>query len=126
LRAEITPDVEVPVLVLDLDEKEAAKLLALHDPLSELAGANEEILANLLAEVETASEAVQAVLDGILASADNEANGLPGGQSPAELPPEVEVPQLFQVVIECRDEAEQKSVFERMTAEGYKCRLLNL
>jgi hypothetical protein len=126
LRAEITPDVEVPVLVLDLDEKEAAKLLALHDPLSELAGANEDILANLLAEVETASEAVQAVLDGILASAGDEAGGLPDSQSPAVLPPEVEVPQLFQVVIECPDESQQKAVFERMTAEGYHCRLLNL
>ena len=37
LRAEITPDAEVPVLVVDLGDREAAKLLALHDPLAELA-----------------------------------------------------------------------------------------
>src|SRR3990172_11660802 len=52
LRAEITPDVEVPVLVLDLDEKEAAKLLALHDPLAALAETNQDVLTVLLAEVE--------------------------------------------------------------------------
>jgi hypothetical protein len=122
LRAETTPDVEVPVLVLDLDEKEAAKLLALHDPLGELAGANEEVLADLLAEVDTSSEAVQAMLDEMLSAAGE----LADGESPAELPPEVNVPDAFQVVVECQDETQQKAVFERMTAEGYKCRLLNL
>ena len=40
--AETTPETEVPVLVLDLDEGEAAKLLALHDPLAGMAEANEE------------------------------------------------------------------------------------
>jgi ParB-like chromosome segregation protein Spo0J len=37
LRAETTPEMEVPVLILDLDDREAAKLLALHDPLAALA-----------------------------------------------------------------------------------------
>lgn len=34
LRAETTPDLEVPVLVLDLNEAEAAKVLATLDPLA--------------------------------------------------------------------------------------------
>jgi hypothetical protein len=34
LRAETTPDAEVPVLIVDLDDAEAAKVLALHDPLA--------------------------------------------------------------------------------------------
>ena len=38
LRAEITPDDEVPVLVLDVTAAEAAKLLATLDPLAALAG----------------------------------------------------------------------------------------
>ena len=36
------------------------------------------------------------------------------------------IPEAFQVVIECRYEGEQQSVFERMTGEGYTCRLLTL
>ena len=36
------------------------------------------------------------------------------------------IPEAFQVVIECRDETEQQAVFERMTNEGYTCRLLPL
>ncbi len=67
LRAETTPEMEVPVLVLDLDDGEAAKLLALHDPLAGMAEANGEVFAELLAEVETESEAVQALLDKMLA-----------------------------------------------------------
>ena len=36
------------------------------------------------------------------------------------------LPELFQVVIECRDEAEQREVWERMKVEGRKVRLLVL
>jgi ParB-like chromosome segregation protein Spo0J len=121
LRAETTPDAEVPVLILDLDDREAAKLLALHDPLTGMAESNGEVLAELLGQVETENDAVQALLDAMLAE-------------PAPLPDELEaeptkdiaIPEAFQVVIECRDENEQQTVFERMTREGYTCRLLNL
>ncbi|HPP51929.1 MAG TPA: ParB N-terminal domain-containing protein, partial [Thermoguttaceae bacterium] len=63
LRAELTPDMEVPVLVLDLDDQESAKLLTLLDPLAGLAEPNEEVLQQLLAEVHTQNQALQAVLD---------------------------------------------------------------
>jgi len=122
LRAETTPDIEVPVLVLDLDDEEAAKLLALHDPLAGLAEANADVLAELLQHVETENEAVRAVLDGMLSepqlALDNEPEH--------DLPPEVPIPEAFQVVVECRDEAEQRALFERLTAEGLTCKLLTL
>jgi DNA modification methylase len=62
LRCETTPDMEVPVLVLDVTEDEADKLLATLDPLASLAEANREALIALLASVETDSAAVQALL----------------------------------------------------------------
>ena len=34
--------------------------------------------------------------------------------------------ELYQVVIECRDEAEQRELFERIRAEGRRVRLLVL
>ena len=121
LRAETTPDVDVPVLVLDLDEQEAAKLLALHDPLAGMAEANGEVLTELLAHVETESDAVQSLLDQMLGVSDAAADG-PDSQQEQE----VAIPETFQVVVECRDEAEQQTVYERMTAEGYACKLLML
>jgi hypothetical protein len=56
LRAETTPDAVVPVLVLDVDESEAAKLLATFDPLSQMAETNQTALSDLLKEVETGSQ----------------------------------------------------------------------
>lgn len=121
LRAETTPDAEVPVLVLDLDDGEAAKLLVLHDPLAGMAGANNDVLAELLGQVETENDAVQALLDDMLAAPDT-----PADAAARDAGPEVTIPEAFQVVVECRDEHQQQSVFERLTGEGYTCRLLML
>src|SRR3990170_5211258 len=59
LRAETTPQAIVPVLVLDVDEAEADKILLTHDPLAAMATASEENLRELLAEVQTESAAVR-------------------------------------------------------------------
>ena len=53
---------EGPVLILDVTEAEADKLLLTLDPLASLAEANRDILLSLLATVETDSAAVQAML----------------------------------------------------------------
>jgi hypothetical protein len=49
-------------------------------------------------------------------------------KSASETPPtgRAEVPEIYQVVVECRHEREQQAVFERMRAEGYRCRVLTL
>src|SRR5215471_14031815 len=52
LRAETTPDLEVPVLILDVTAEEAHKLLLTLDPLACLAEANAEALTALVASVE--------------------------------------------------------------------------
>lgn len=62
LRAETTPDMEVPVLVLDVNEAEADKLLATIDPLGAMAEADAGKLDSLLREVDTGSEALQEML----------------------------------------------------------------
>ncbi len=121
LRAEITPDAEVPVLVVDLDDAEAAKLLALHDPLAGLAEPNADVLAGLLEHVETQNEAVRSALGEMLTPHKPWQE-----QSGQEPPPEVPIPESYQVVVECRDEAEQKSLYDRFTTEGLTCRLLTL
>ena len=70
LRAETTPDVEVPVLIVDLDDAEAAKLLALHDPLAGLAETDNDVLGELLQQIETDNETVQTLLDEMLTKPD--------------------------------------------------------
>lgn len=127
LRAETTPEADVPVLVLDLDEREAKKLLAVLDPLAGMAESNQAALVGLLAGVETESDAVRAMLDGMRVAGCQPAQGEDDcrtGFQPAQSAPDV--PEAFQVVVECRDEDQQREVFERLTGEGYSCRLLML
>lgn len=62
LRAETTPDAEVPCLVVDLDDSEAAKVLATFDPLAAMAESNAANLDAILREVNTGSEALQEML----------------------------------------------------------------
>jgi DNA modification methylase len=62
LRAETTPDVQVPVLVLDLDEKESDKLLLTLDPLAALAESDSDRISALLQTVRTESPAVEELI----------------------------------------------------------------
>lgn len=67
LRAETTPDMEVPVLVVDLSADEAAKVLATFDPLSVMAGADADKLRELLEHVQTSDEDLARMIDGLAA-----------------------------------------------------------
>jgi len=62
LRAETAADSEIPVLILDVDEAEADKILATFDPISAMAGADAAALDALLRNVQTGSEAVAGML----------------------------------------------------------------
>ena len=55
LRAETTPDMEVPVLVLDVTEEEADYILATFDPLSSLAGVDGKMIAGLVQNIKSSS-----------------------------------------------------------------------
>lgn len=58
LRRSLNPDVEWPVLVLDVNEEESLLLLATHDPLAEMAQADAKALDGLMARLKTENEAL--------------------------------------------------------------------
>ena len=62
LRAETTPDSEVPVLVLDVTAEEADKILLTLDPLAAMAEADSERISKLLETVRTNDKAVEELL----------------------------------------------------------------
>ena len=70
LRAETTPDQEVPVLILDINESEADKLLLSLDPLAAMAETNAQALDALLREVDTGSEGLQQMYADMADAAD--------------------------------------------------------
>lgn len=159
LRAEVSPQAEVPVLVVDLDDREAEKLLALHDPIAAMAQAEQLVLAELSARIDTENAALRGLLDGLLAGHGpaaeprcdspesetgaftpsdpgassggesawcNSATGAPhDGGSTGRRPPSAEIPELYQLIVQCRDLCQQEALFDRLTAEGYSCRVVN-
>jgi hypothetical protein len=70
LRADVMPEQEVTVLVLDVNEEEADKLLISLDPLAAMATADSERLNELLETVRSDDPAILALLDGIRAKED--------------------------------------------------------
>jgi hypothetical protein len=118
LRAETTPSAIVSVLVLDLDDAEAEKVLLTHDPLASLAGVDGARLGELLGNVETQSKAVGEMFAKLSREIEDEA------QLPA--PPDIEITPSYQVVVEVDGETQQREVYERMRTEGFRCRVLTL
>ncbi len=122
LRAETTPDALVPVLVLDVDEQEAQKILLTHDPLAAMAEADEKQLHELVEASDFESPQVVEMLNRLEQDVERANRQF----SDFDERPEVEIPESFQVVIECRDEDEQQAMYDRMRKEGYRCRVLTL
>ena len=131
----------VPVLILDLTTEEADKLLATFDPIGHLAGADLTAIERLLATTEFENPAVQAVVEqialfesGATGSASAAGTNMidagiaqnTGSRQWHPKPREVDVPTLFQIVVECDDETGQRELYERLTNGGYKCRVMTL
>ncbi len=117
LRAETRPTDELPVLIVDLNEQEAEKVLLTHDPIASLAGIDEDRLSDLLDRVETDSQAVDEMLlklERVLPEEDQSERS------------EVVIQPSFQVVVEVEDEASQQKVYDLVTDQGFRCRVLTL
>ncbi len=121
LRAEVTPDTQIPVLILDVDEAEADKILATHDPLAALAETDAAALGHLLSQITTEDQALQTVLDQLSTGKDQAAT-VTGPSDKVE----IEIPESYQVVVDCSGEPQQQDLYERLTGEGFSCRLLTL
>lgn len=118
------PDERVPVIFLSgvSDEKAKALNVALNNPHAQGEWDNDK-LGGLLEELKSAELDVTALtafpsedVGRLIAEAAGADPGAPG----------VNIDASFQVAVECRDEEDQRAVYERMTAEGYRCRCLNL
>jgi hypothetical protein len=125
LRAETAADALVPVLVLDVTEAEANKLLATFDPIGNMAGINHEALNGIVVDLDLASRPLKQLMTTILEKESPVPNALQQ-QSPLKDLKEKEIAEIFQVVIECQNEREQREIYERLSAEGYMCNLRTL
>lgn len=120
LRASTTPDEIVPVLILDVDEVEAAKLLLTLDPIGGMAGTSPENLDALLREVNTGSDALQELYADLAKDAGLYADEKDAADAEATF----NYAETFAVTVVCRDEAHQREVYERLVAEGLECKVV--
>ena len=118
LRAETTPDQAVPVLILDVDEAEADKLLATLDPLAAMAGADDARLADLLRDVKTGSAALADMLTRLAA----QAGAVPATDAAADLQPNLET--RYAIIVNCESEQQQLELLEQFEKTGLDCRAL--
>ena len=123
LRAETTPDQNVPVLILDVDEAEADKLLATLDPLAAMAEADDAKLQGLLRDVKTGSAALQDMLTRLAA----DAGAIPQANPPADKNRHGSKPNLetrYAIVVNCESEQQQLELLEQFEKQGLDCRAL--
>jgi DNA modification methylase len=88
LRADVSPDSDWPVLVLDVDDKEAAKLLATVDPLAAMAETDPEKLKELLHQIDIESESLQQMLAALADEAGLQDDGVEIVEDEVPAPPD--------------------------------------
>jgi hypothetical protein len=114
LRASMTPDEELDVEVLDVNDAEARALLLAIDPLAQLAGYEADTLDKLRHLVEADSAALKSLWE-TLQDASARTRRATAPKDAENLPPQ------FYVLVECADEEQQRELLKRFHDEGLTC-----
>ena len=115
LRASMTPDEELDVEVVDVNDEEARALLLAIDPLAQLAGYDSAVLDELRETTESKFAAAKMLMQ-VLGEANQRTR-----RDLKKLGAAAETPEKFCVIIECEDEEHQSELLERFKDEGLKC-----
>lgn len=123
----IGPDTLVPCVVTDLDEGEAKRALLTHDPVGDMAEADKKKLDALLREMQTESMPLANMLEDLAKEAgckwaEESKKEKAAGEEEEER--ESAYKEQYGVILLCKSEEEQKTVFELMVEEGYECRVV--
>jgi len=107
-RDRLPEDFDIPINVTDLGQEEALLYLATCDPLAALAGQDDERLTATLAEIDSDSAAVQAMLSDLL-DLGGEDDGDEG---------EDQGGKTFQILVTCAGEEQQRELIEEFLTRG--------
>ncbi|MGD0387811.1 MAG: ParB/Srx family N-terminal domain-containing protein [Tepidisphaeraceae bacterium] len=108
---------EIRVVRSDLPPAELTAFAVADNRTAELAEWDTEVLAGLLSDADL----------GDVGFTDEELKQFAGKTAAGEGSlAETEIHESFEVVAECRDEEQQKQLYERLRSEGFSCRLFTL
>lgn len=116
LRSDVDAKADWPVLILDVDEREADILLASVDPIAALAKTNQVGLQQLLETLETENEDLQSLID--------ELSNNTLVHEPLEQEDGTEIPMDLEyiVVANCENEKQQIEIIKWLEKGGYPCK----
>jgi len=138
LRLDVLPsDQKVPVLVLDesVDDAMARKILVSLDSITGMAETDGELLSQLLSEIEAETDGFGELLESIgeanaldlsdndATETDEELDESDDDDEPAEAQATADE---YNVVIQCRDEQQQRELYDELKGRGLACRLLTV
>ncbi len=113
---------EIPAIVLDLTDAERRllrqaknKIRGTHDPVKDAAELKILLQSDKLAE-----------LSKLIAVDERKLLGKIADQDDLESLAKQQLPSIYEIVIECKDEPEQERIYNELKAEGYKLRILTL
>ena len=118
LRASLDDDQVVPVLILDLNNDEAKKLLLTLDPLAAMAETDLDALTDLLDDVTFNNESLIAMLDALAL----DGREIPDDADHGSIIEEYK--ESFSVMVLCQDEAAQGALLVELNDRGYDVRAL--
>jgi hypothetical protein len=124
LRAELSPDAVVPVLVLDVNAAEADLLLSTHDAITAMATIDRARFDRLRAELAEREPALRELLNGV--GKKQAIASSPAKSRPTKISAEQNIPESYELVVTCGDEDDQRQLYERLTEQGYHCRVLTM
>lgn len=108
LRAEIDPEADVVVEVLDVTPQEARKLLFAMDPIAGLAATHGDKRDALYASIQATTRQAEKALNSLMP------------KHAYQIEPKQQV--RYHVLVECPNEAEQVKLLKRLQADGLECR----
>jgi DNA modification methylase len=124
LRAETTPDMVVPVLILDVNEEEADTILLTHDPLTAMAEADKDDLSALIDGLRFDDERLNVMIDGL--ARENKIQLVVEGATdpdevPSDVPPKAKKGSLYilgEHRLLCGDATNEKDVTKLLAGEA--------
>ena len=125
LRTEVAADSEIPVLIVDLTEEEADKVLATLDPIAAMADLNASALGSLIANMD-APESVTELLDAVMNNYEPLTLDINSGDFSEDYAGDESegLDSQFEIVVTCNGELHQRELLQRLTDEGLTCRSL--
>lgn len=118
----------VNVVYRDYTDEQARRVLLMDNKASDDGYYEDGTLVQMLDELKATEQGLAGTgftdedLAAILARQDSDFPGF----SPDEAPDDVDVPAQYAVTVICRDTAHQAEVYERLTAEGFVCRVVTV